>query len=278
MVSPERLESMQRGWVRALEAYRIAPADAYPSFDVLVAAYSAPERHYHNLEHLAEMFRVIDRLSAHVEEPAALHLAIWFHDAVYDSRAKDNERRSGELAVDLLGPIGVPASTIERVVSMIWATAHTADGTPPALRDTRVLLDADLAILGASEERYARYAADIRKEYSWVPERDYRAGRAAVLERFLASPRIYHTQIMFDEGEQRARENLRGTGGIAEEVGPPSRGGRFVFVVTRFSGSCRGGISSSARPAEAGHYERRQNAARLAAPTSESISSTAPLM
>src|SRR5579883_1921950 len=99
MVSPERLESMQRAWVKALEKYRVAPAEAYPAFDVLVAAYTAPERHYHNL----------DRLSNIVEDPAALYLAVWFHDAVYDSRAKDNEKRSGELAVDLLGPIGVPA-------------------------------------------------------------------------------------------------------------------------------------------------------------------------
>ncbi|MBN9122840.1 MAG: hypothetical protein J0I06_27500 [Planctomycetes bacterium] len=208
MVSPERLESMQKGWVRTLEKYGVAPADAYPPFDVLVAAHSAPERHYHNLEHLAEMFKVVEKLSGQVENPGALHLAVWFHDAVYDSRAKDNERRSGELAVDLLGPLGVPASTIERIVQMIWATAHTAEG-PPAFRDAQVLLDADLAILGASEERYARYAADIRREYAWVPEPAYRAGRVAVLERFLAAPRIYLTQPMFDEGEQRARTNLR---------------------------------------------------------------------
>jgi predicted metal-dependent HD superfamily phosphohydrolase len=209
MVSPERLESMQKGWLRALEGYRVAPADAYPPFDALVAAYTAPERHYHNLEHLSEMFRVVERLAALVEDPGALALAIWFHDAVYDSRAKDNERRSGELAVDLLGPIGVPASTIERIVGMIWATAHTAGAAPAAVRDTQVLLDADLAILGASEERYARYAEDIRKEYAWVPEADYRTGRAAVLERFLAAPRIYYTQVIFEEGEQRARANLR---------------------------------------------------------------------
>ena len=208
MISPERLESMQRGWLRALEAYRVAPAGAGPAFNVLAAAYSAPERHYHNLEHVAEMFRVVDRLAADVEQPAALHLAVWFHDAVYDSRARDNERRSGELAVDLLGPIGVPASAIERIVNMIWATAHTATALP-TLRDTRVLLDADLAILSAPEERYARYAADIRKEYAWVPEADYRAGRSAILTKFLAQPRIYHTQIMFEEGDARARANMR---------------------------------------------------------------------
>lgn len=209
MVSPERLASMQSAWVRALEKYRVAPADAYPVFDALVAAYTAPERHYHNLDHLAEMFRVADRLSGQVDDPPALHLAIWFHDAVYDARAKDNERRSGELVVDLLGPVGVPASAIDRIVQMIWATQHTSDTPPPAGRDARVLLDADLAVLGASEERYARYARDIRKEYAWVPDADYRAGRAAVLEHFLARPRIYLTDVMFDEGEQRARANLR---------------------------------------------------------------------
>lgn len=209
MVSPERREAMQKAWVRVLETYRVAPVDAYPVFDALAAAYSAPERFYHNLEHLAEMFRVIDRLAPQVEDPAALHLAVWFHDAVYDSRAKDNERRSGDLAVDLLGPIGVPGSAIERIVNMIWATAHPDAAEVPALRDTQVLLDADLAILGASEERYARYARDIRREYAWVPDADYRVGRAAVLTRFLARPRIYHVPLVFDEGEQRARANLR---------------------------------------------------------------------
>lgn len=209
MVSPERLESMQKGWVRVLEKYGVAPLDVYPAFDVLVAAYSAPERYYHNLEHLAEMFKIVEKLAAHVENPNVLHLAIWFHDAVYDSRAKDNERRSGELAVDLLGPLGVPASTIERLVQMIWTTAHAADALSASQKDTQVLLDADLAILGASEERYARYAADIRREYAWVPEPDYRVGRVAVLERFLSLPRIYHTQLMFEEGDARARANMR---------------------------------------------------------------------
>lgn len=207
MISPERLESMQKSWVRTLERYRVAPVDAYPAFDVLVAAYSGPERFYHNLEHLTEMFRVIERLHSTVEDPNALQLTVWFHDAVYDSRAKDNEQRSGELAVDLLGPIGVPASAIERIVRMIWATAHTAE--PPGDRDTQALLDADLAILGASEERYARYAADIRKEYAWVPDAEYRAGRVGVLEKFLALPQIYHSEIMLKEGEERARANLR---------------------------------------------------------------------
>ncbi|MCI0703641.1 MAG: hypothetical protein L0241_21390 [Planctomycetia bacterium] len=207
-ISPERLAALEKSWTTVLQKYGVEPAAAYPAFEVLVTAYSALERHYHNLEHLGEMFRVTDRLSASVEDPNALALAIWFHDAVYDSRAKDNEQRSGELAVDRLRPLDVPASTLEHIVRMIWSTAHTSSD-PPADRDTRVLLDADLAILCASEERYRRYSADIRKEYSWVPDADYRIGRAKVLSKFLALPRIYHTQIMFEEGDQRARANMQ---------------------------------------------------------------------
>jgi predicted metal-dependent HD superfamily phosphohydrolase len=208
MVSPERLESMQNAWIKLLERYKVTAVNAYPAFDVLVAAYSAPERHYHNLEHLTEMFRVAGRLAPNTDDPAAVQLAIWFHDAVYDSRAKDNESRSGELAVDLLGPIGVPASTIERIVRLIRATAHLDSSDPPADRDTATLLDADQAILGAAEERYARYANDIRKEYDWVPAEDYRKGRAAVLSKFLARPRIFSHLLMFEEGETQARANM----------------------------------------------------------------------
>ena len=208
MISPERLDSLHKDWVRLLERYKVVPGDAGPAFDVLVAAYTAPERHYHNLEHLTEMFRVAGRLVPNTEDPPAVQLAIWFHDAVYDPRAKDNEARSGELAVDLLGPIGVPASAIEKVVRLVRATAHLATADPPGDRDTAALLDADLAILGASEERYRRYAADIRREYAFVPDEEYRRGRASVLRAFLARPRIYHHQIMFEEGQGQALTNL----------------------------------------------------------------------
>jgi predicted metal-dependent HD superfamily phosphohydrolase len=208
MVSPERLESMQIAWIKLLERYRVAAVNAYPVVDVLIAAYCAPERYYHNLEHLNEMFRVAGRLAPNTEDSASVQLAIWFHDAVYDPRAKDNELRSGELAVDLLGPIGVPGSTIERVVRLIRATAHLGSNEGPIDNDTATLLDADLAILGAAEERYKRYAQDIRKEYAWVPETDYRKGRASVLSKFLARPRIFSHQIMFEEGETRARKNI----------------------------------------------------------------------
>ena len=208
MVSPERLAALQQGWAKLLDRYRVAAADAYPVFDVLVAAYSAPDRHYHTLEHLAEMFRVASRLLSITDDPSAVQLAVWFHDAVYDPRAADNEARSAELVGTLLGPLGVPRAELERVARLVHATAHLADDRPPADRETAILLDADLAILGAAPERYARYAGAIRSEYAWVPEPEYRAARAQVLDRFLARPRLFWTELAYQEGEQQARANM----------------------------------------------------------------------
>jgi predicted metal-dependent HD superfamily phosphohydrolase len=208
MASPERIESLQQSWVRLVARWGVAPAAAYPPFDLLAAAYSAADRHYHNLDHLFDMFRVAGRLAMAMDDTGPVQLAVWFHDAVYDTRAKDNEARSADLSVDLLGPLGVPADVLERVVRLIRATAH-ASADPPPDRDTGVLLDADLAVLGAAEPRYRQYAADIRREYGWVPDAAYRAGRAAVLERFLARPRLYWNTLTFEEGEARARENMR---------------------------------------------------------------------
>jgi predicted metal-dependent HD superfamily phosphohydrolase len=108
-----------------------------------------------------------------------------------------------------LGPRGQSPDLLTRVATLVRATAHLTDPAGSLDPDTQVLLDADLAILGASEERYRRYAADIRKEYAFVSDAAYLAGRAAVLERFLSRPSLYHHPLMIAEGEDAARRNLR---------------------------------------------------------------------
>jgi predicted metal-dependent HD superfamily phosphohydrolase len=206
-ISPERLDLMQAAWVRLVAHWSVPPAAAYPVFDRLVAAHSEPQRFYHTLEHLTEMFKVAGKLGDAASDPAAVQLAVWFHDAVYDPWATDNEQRSATLAIELLTALGIPDGTLGHVAAMIRATAHAATGEVDA--DTAVLLDADLAILSAEERRYARYAADVRREYAWVPDDAYRAGRTKVLEGFLNRPRIYRTDRMHTAAEEAARANLR---------------------------------------------------------------------
>ena len=208
MISAQKLNAMQQSWVRLLGRLGISPADAYPPFDNLVARYQEPHRHYHDLEHLAEVLKVVGKLADMATDLDAILLAAWYHDAVYDPRAKDNEEQSAELMRTAFAGFAVPAKMIDRAASMIRATAHAeherGDG------DTAILLDADLAILGAEEKRYLRYSEAIRQEYDWVDAEAYRSGRTKVLEAFLKRERIYRTEWMFAVGEEAARRNLVG--------------------------------------------------------------------
>ena len=147
MISPERLAIHQVAWMRLLESLDVAPADAYPLFDRLVAAYQEPHRHYHNLEHITEMLKIVGKLADSATPLPALQLAVWFHDAVYDPHAKDNEEQSAVLALRELQPLGIPTTTLDRIAALIRATAHV--GAADVDTATAFLLDADLAILGA---------------------------------------------------------------------------------------------------------------------------------
>jgi predicted metal-dependent HD superfamily phosphohydrolase len=74
--------------------------------DALVSEYQAKERRYHNLEHIAQCLKAFDDLRTLSQAPQAVELAIWFHDIIYDSKAKDNEERSAERAGNDLTNMG----------------------------------------------------------------------------------------------------------------------------------------------------------------------------
>ena len=74
--------------------------------------------------------------------------------------------------------------------------------------DAAVLIDADLAILGAEPAAYAAYVHGVRHEYHHVPDDLWVPGRSAVLRSFLDRPAIYLTPCMAADRESRARANL----------------------------------------------------------------------
>lgn len=194
-------------WTQLMrELGSLAPASEVVFAD-LQARYSASERHYHTLDHILAVLERVRELGGTETEAPALLLAAWFHDVIYDSRASDNEERSAAHARAVLQPLGVTEAILGEMERLILLTkTHT-----PARQDRagQVLIDADLAILGAAEPDYDAYAQAIRREYAWVEEAAYRRGRSAVLERFLQRPRIYSTDEMFARLESAARRNLQ---------------------------------------------------------------------
>jgi predicted metal-dependent HD superfamily phosphohydrolase len=182
------------------------PPRADVVFEDLMARYTSPERHYHNLDHIHDM---VTWLGQQLPPPdnVPLGLAVWFHDAVYEPRSSDNEEQSAQLARTALTSLGMPDDVIAEVARLIQLTRTHV--TSPDDQSGLLLLDADLAILGADPVRYDGYARAIRQEYAWVPDEAYRLGRLRILTGFLRRPRIYHTPLAYDTCETRARHNLR---------------------------------------------------------------------
>ncbi|MGX5828768.1 HD domain-containing protein [Mesorhizobium sp. 43Arga] len=176
----------------------------------LAALYRAQSRHYHNLAHIEAMLALASDYRALLGDPQAVQAAIWFHDAIYDSKAKDNEARSAALAEKKLAG-RTDARRLDRIGAMILATAtHQLPrfDDAKATRDASLFLDMDLSILGAAPDVFDAYERAVRREYDWVEEPMWRAGRGAVLKDFLSRPRIFHTEEFRQRFEPQARLNM----------------------------------------------------------------------
>jgi predicted metal-dependent HD superfamily phosphohydrolase len=170
----------------------------------LLRRWSEPHRHYHTISHLALMLDVIDRHAELADDALAVRLAAWFHDAVYDPRAGDNERQSADLAREALD--GSPVRLADEVVRLVLLTKdHEADTRD---RNGALLCDADLAILASDPDVYARYAAAVREEYAFVPDELFRAGRAAVLRQIRDLPTLFRVIPERAQWTARAHTNL----------------------------------------------------------------------
>ncbi|MBP0451249.1 hypothetical protein J5Y04_17115 [Kitasatospora sp. RG8] len=180
--------------------------DPEPAGRELLRRWTEPQRRYHTADHLRAVLDQVDALAEHAESADTVRLAVWFHDAVYRPDRSENEERSAALAVLALTGAGLPEQQTAEVARLVRLTVtHHPE---PGDRDGEVLCDADLAVLGGSPEAYAAYAAAVREEYAFVPEPDFRAGRAAVLRQLLALPALYRTPTAHARFDAPARANL----------------------------------------------------------------------
>jgi predicted metal-dependent HD superfamily phosphohydrolase len=182
-----------------------AANEPHDLFEALVAAYVEPHRAYHNDDHIADCLAQFDAVRESVAHPDEVEMALWFHDAVYDPRAADNEGKSAAWAVQALSDRKVDSEALTHIGDLILATKHQA---VPNDGDAQIVVDVDLSILGRPWKRFKQYDNAIRKEYGWVPETDYRLGRARILSGFLSRDTLFQTAYFRSRYEATARENL----------------------------------------------------------------------
>jgi len=172
----------------------------------LLANYSDPDRFYHTVKHLEECFLYLDRTRHLATYPAEVELALWFHDAIYDTHGKDSEERSASWVANVLWESGAAPEIVTRVRDLVLATKHDAE---PVGADACLLVDIDLSILGAPRERFDEYEAQVSQEYHWVPEVQFRDGRQKILRALLARGNIYSTELFRSWLEANAKANLK---------------------------------------------------------------------
>jgi len=192
------MRHLAEAWLRT--AARVGARDDVAGAGAnLLSRYADPGRHYHDLTHLDEVLRHVDELAEFSRVPDVVRLAAWFHDAVYDPRADDNEESSARLAEHMLTTLRVHDDVAADVARLVLLTAE---------HDAAVLCDADLAILAADESRYADYVAGVRAEYAHVPDDDFARGRVAVLSHLMAQPSLFRTPSARASWETTARANV----------------------------------------------------------------------
>jgi predicted metal-dependent HD superfamily phosphohydrolase len=187
-------------------------------------AYSEPQRHYHTLEHISALSQLFDYHRHACLDPWVILSSIFFHDIVYDTKAKGGANELGSAAIwkqfsqELiqLSPSLSPNASeyfnavVNEVNEIIIKTAsHTSVG--PTSSDADFFLDLDLSVLASPPEVYAIYANQIRQEYSPVPYAPaaYVAGRIQVLKTLSNSAtKLYRSRILRMDAAEIARRNM----------------------------------------------------------------------
>jgi predicted metal-dependent HD superfamily phosphohydrolase len=170
-----------------------------------------PGRKFHNLGHIDDCLARFDEVRGHLEDPDAVELALWFHDAVYVPGDPSNERRSAELFLSH-APGGPPVFR-RRVSALILTTRRIRT---PRSNDCRFIDDIDLAGFGAHWDDFMRNGELLRREFATQSDTDYYRGLKAFIGSLHRRPRLFRTDWFATRYEAQAQRNI---GRLLEEIG-----------------------------------------------------------
>lgn len=175
-------------------------------FQKIKELHKTPIREYHNLNHIEEMLRDFRNVKNLLEDKKSLEMAIWFHDAIYDSTQNDNEEKSAELSFQTGQKLQIDSIINAKAYALILATKKHYPTPNP---DSKYLIDIDFGILGKHEKRFKEYEQQIREEYKQYPDEIYNPERKRILQSFLDRKNLYHAQYFKNKYEKQARSNLK---------------------------------------------------------------------
>jgi predicted metal-dependent HD superfamily phosphohydrolase len=181
-----------------------ARMDALPICRNVIDRYAEPQRRYHTVEHLLHCLVEHDRAASHMNRPDPVEMVLWFHDAIFEPGAADNEQRSAELFVEY-GERFLDPSFVEEVRALILLTTHRHQ---PETEEGCFVVDIDLSSFGIPWDEFLRDSRRVREERTDLGDEDYYHVQTGFLRSLLDRPRIFHTAFFHSLYEDTARANI----------------------------------------------------------------------
>jgi len=175
-----------------------------PLYEELIRLYNEPHRHYHAARHIEHCLREFDLAREQMETPDAVELALWFHDAIYDPKARDNEQQSADLFIARMGE-RVDARLAQEVVELILLTRHQE---APQTQDGQFTVDIDLSGFGQPWQDCLQDTKAIRAESPDIPEADFLNRQTLFLQSLLDRPHLYASDFFRQRYEACAQANI----------------------------------------------------------------------
>ncbi|MFP8967456.1 hypothetical protein ACKC9G_12810 [Pokkaliibacter sp. CJK22405] len=188
-------------WERTLAT---GETSAEAAFALLERLYAETGRHYHNGCHIKHCLLWLDRYRSHAENADAIELALWFHDAVYQFDARDNEQKSAELFMHFTA--GADEAFRQHVYELILATTHRES---PANIDQALIMDIDLSSFALPWHPFIKDSMKCRKEKPFLTDPEFFERQICFWQSLLARPAFFFSPVFFQEHEHQARQNVR---------------------------------------------------------------------
>lgn len=151
-------------------------------------------RPYHNWDHVVQVKQAFIEFAPISN---VMNVVIEYHDVVYEAGSIYNEDISALLSISALDSSSDKAFAMEAILA---SKKHVATG----VRLIDLFLDADMSILAAPFDVYAKYVQNVRKEYWQYTDAEFKKGR----EVFIKSFKGFITPEFSEKYKERAYENI----------------------------------------------------------------------
>ena len=193
-------------WVRCARGAADSVA-AERLFDELHALYSGAGRYYHTPAHVTHCLSRLDMCSDRMQEPDEVELALWYHDAVYDPHAADNEHQSAQLFLRHAAEV-LTAERAQRIHDLVLITTHRVE---PVLLDQKLMVDIDLSGFGLPWEQFSSESRAVRAEFEDLCDAEFYTTQIRFLRTLTSRERFFASDFFFERYETQARKNVART-------------------------------------------------------------------